>query len=130
MYSGKATYVQSEFPYAMGLNSNVPKFIPGMVGGDDFFYFVVPIGMPKYTVLVSTLIGDHYGNFNKSLGPLKGAVMIPNAQIDPKGSVTLIPEDKSYPVYVGAIRRGRQYSIPPLPNFGKGGRCVIDLLHC
>jgi len=109
MHSGRATYIQSQFPYSIGENYNVPKIIPGMMSGDDYVFFNIPQNFPEYYVLIGVLVGP---SFNNSLGRLRPSVQLPNAQIDPSGYVTLIPRDRRNPIFMGRSRRGARYCIP------------------
>lgn len=119
MYSGRATYMQSQIPYASGENYSVPMSIPGMISGDDFVSFLFSPDFPHdfYRVTVPVLIGP---NFQLSIGKLASRHLLPNTQFDPYGSIALIPSDPQYPSFVAPMRRGGVYTIPAIRKLGRG----------
>lgn len=124
MYSGKATYIQSQFPYAIGQNSSVPMSIPGMVGGSDFLTFLIPPGFPSgYQVTVPVLIGN---DFNRTIGPLRPRFILPNAHFDPNGSVALVHPNPAYPAFMAPMHRGGTYTVPAIKKLGRG---QVYLMH-
>lgn len=122
MYSGRATYVQSQHPHAIGQNAPIPMSIPGMVSRADYITFQLDSNFPKdaYRVMVPVLVGPPY---HRDAGYLSPAILLPNAQFDPNGKIVLVPSSRDMAFFEAPMKRGGHYIVPS-GEVWKGGKTI------
>ena len=93
--------------------SSIPKWLPGRLESDDFFFFKYPrnLDISRYTVVIEGLdMSDN--NPYRSVGPLDKAVEIPAVKLGWHPRIGVVPDTDALPSFEAELIRGSTYIIP------------------